>query len=240
MKIIPHLALAALLAAAALPARAEILKVSGITAPFMDVSLGLAEAGIIHEQFFKEGDSVQKGAVLLDLDNRLEKLEVDRRKAVMDHNKLVLDSTVELSKTTTSVSKVDLAKAEAEYNVSSAEYHIAVQQLANRQLVAPFSGAITEILLKPGAAVAPYQSVVRLVDTSRCYFVGHLDGKAIGSLRLDQPVSIELEGGTTVAAKISFISPVVDAASGLARVKAIFENPDGKIRPGLAAKMTAE
>jgi multidrug efflux pump subunit AcrA (membrane-fusion protein) len=33
---------------------------------------------------------------------------------------------------------------------------------------------------------------------------------------------------------------VVDAASGLARVKAIFDNPDGNIRPGLAATLVVE
>jgi hypothetical protein len=32
----------------------------------------------------------------------------------------------------------------------------------------------------------------------------------------------------------------VDPASGLATVKAIFENGDGAIRPGLAAKLTVQ
>src|SRR5208283_4532004 len=121
--------------------------ISGITEPFMDVTLGLADAGIIREQFFKEGDAVKKGDVILELDTNLETLEVERRKAVMDQNRMVLDSTRQLSETTKSVSKEALAKAEAEYNVSAAEYGIAVQQLANRRLVAPFSGSIAEILL---------------------------------------------------------------------------------------------
>ena len=219
---------------------AEPVEISGITEPFLDVTLGLADAGIIHTQLFKEGDSVKKGDVILELDKNLETLEVARRKAVMDQNKMVFDSTRQLAETTKSVSKEDLAKAQAEYDVSAAEHGIAVQQLANRQLVAPFSGTITEVLLKPGAAVAPYQPVVRLVDTSRCFFTGHIDGKAAGNLQLDEPVKIELDGGQAVSGKICFISPVVDAASGLARIKAVFENADGKIRPGLAAKMVAE
>jgi len=32
----------------------------------------------------------------------------------------------------------------------------------------------------------------------------------------------------------------VDAASGLAKVKAIFDNADGRIRPGLSAQLTTE
>ncbi len=219
---------------------AEPVEISGLTKPFLDVTLGLADAGIIHRQFFKEGDAVKKGDVILELDKNLETLEVVRRKAVMDQNKMVFDSTRQLTKTTKSVSAEDLEKAEADYNVAAADYQIATQQLADRQLVAPFSGSITEILLKPGAAVAPYQPLVRLVDTSRCYFVGHIDGVAAAKLQPDEPVKIEVNGGQTVSGKICFISPVVDAASGLARIKAIFDNADGKIRPGLAAKMIAE
>jgi multidrug efflux pump subunit AcrA (membrane-fusion protein) len=57
---------------------------------------------------------------------------------------------------------------------------------------------------------------------------------------MDQAVKITVAGGQTVTAKICFISPTVDAASGLARIKAIFENTDSKVRPGLAAKLVAE
>lgn len=228
-------------AAVVLSARgAEPLEVDGITQAFRDVTLGLADPGIIHQQFFDEGDYVKKGDTILEFDKKLEELEVKRRKAVMNQDKLILDSTREVFQTTKSVSKQSLAKTQADYDVAAAEYAIAVQQLDDRRLVAPFSGHITQIMLHPGAACAPYQPLVRLVDTSRCYFIGHIDGKAAGNLQLNEPVRIEVDGGQTVSGKICFISPVVDAASGLARIKAVFENPGGKIRPGLSAKIFVE
>jgi len=239
-KFIPFVILVAIMGLAPAGRAAELVAINGITEPFFDVTLGLADAGIIRDQLFKEGDAVKKGDVILQLDNQLETLEVARRKAVMEQNKMVYDSTRTLLETTKSVSKEELAKAEAEFKASAAEYGIAVQQLANRQLVAPFSGSITEILLKPGAAVAPYQPLVRLVDTARCYFTGHIEGKVASNLQLDQSVKIHVDGGVIVSGKICFISPTVDAASGLAKVKAIFDNADGKIRPGLAAQLTSE
>jgi RND family efflux transporter MFP subunit len=216
---------------------AEPLELDGITEPFRDVTLGLAEPGIIRQQIFKEGDTVKADQIIMQLDTSLEELEVTRRKAVMEQDKAVMDSTEQLYSSTRSVSKQDLNKSEAEYNVASADYAIAVQQLANRKLTAPFTGSITEVLLHPGAACAPYQPLVRLVDTSRCYFVGQIDGAAASRPHLDEAVSIQLVDGQTATAKICFISPVVDAASGLARIKAVFDNPEGKIRPGMAAKM---
>lgn len=233
--------LAAVCVAGWCPARAaDPVQLDGITEPFRDVTLGLADPGIIQRQYFQEGDPVKSGETIVELDTRLEELEVVRRKAVLEQDKAVMESTREVFQTTKSVSKQDLNKAEAEYAVASAEYNIAVQQLANRRLVAPFAGSITEILLHPGAACAPYQPLVRLVDVSRCYFVGHIDGVAASRLQMDEPVKIEVAGGQTMSAKICFVSPVVDAASGLARVKAVFDNPDGKIRPGLAAKLLVE
>lgn len=232
----------AVFVAGVLPARAGgPVSVDGITEPFTDVQLGFADAGIIRHQFFKEGDAVKKGDVILELDKNMEALEVQKTRATMEQDKMIFETTSNLAQTTKSVSKEDLAKAKADYEVATAEYGIAVQQLADRRLVAPFSGQIVEILLKPGAAVAPYQPLVRVVDTSRCYFVGHIDGREVSRLQLNEPVQVQVDGGgPTISAKICFISPVVDPASGLARVKAIFDNADGKIRPGIAATMTAQ
>jgi RND family efflux transporter MFP subunit len=219
----------------------DVTCVSGITEPFRDVTVGASVAGIIHAEFFKEGDWVKKGDVILELDKRLEELEVQRRRAVMDQNKMELDSTRTLVETTKSVSKEELAKKEADYNVAAAEYGIAVEQLAHRQVVAPFAGVVTEIQLHAGAACAPYQPLVRLVDTTRCYFTGQLDGKLASNLRLEQVVRIDMdEPAAPVRGKICFISPVADPASGLTKVRAVFENADGRVRPGLAARMTPE
>jgi RND family efflux transporter MFP subunit len=235
------LCIIAVFASALSVAAAEPLTVRGVTEPFLDVTLSAPVPGIVSSELVHEGDFVRKGDVILELDKRLEELEVQRRAAVMDQSKLELDSTHALLQTTRSVSKEESAKKEAQYNVAVAEHGIASEELARRRIVAPFSGSIAEINLQVGAACAPYQPLARLVDTTRCYFVGHVEGKSVFDLRTNQPVRILLDGvSAPIAAKISFISPVVDPASGLAKVKAIFENADGKIRPGLAARMIAD
>jgi membrane fusion protein (multidrug efflux system) len=233
--------LVASLCALDLTARADDpIQVTGITAPLNDVALGFPDAGIIHTEFFQEGDTVKKGDVILELDKNLQATEVDRTKAVLDQNKKVYDSTQQLYQSTKSISEEDLEKAQAEYQVADAQYRAAVQQLADRQLIAPFSGTITEITLKPGSVVTPYEPFVRLVDTSQCYFIGHVDGPTAARVQLNQAVQVQMQGGQTVTAKICFIEPVVDAASGLARIKAIFDNADGQIRPGVSATMTIQ
>lgn len=231
---------AILMLSASLTSRAETLAINGITEAFLDVTLSAPVSGIIRGEFFKEGDAVKKGDVILELDKSLEELEVARRKAVMDKTKTDLEATRVLVTTTKSVSKDELAKKETEAAVATAEHSIAVEELARRRITAPFGGAIAEISLHAGAACAPYQSLVRVVDTTRCFFIGHVEGKAAANLKSDQVVKIHVDGGVVVPARIAFISPVVDPASGLAKVKAIFENAEGKVRPGLTAKLVTE
>lgn len=67
-KFIPTLILGAAISWAATTRAAEPVAISGITEPFLDVTLGLANAGIISAQFFKEGDIVKKGDAVLELD----------------------------------------------------------------------------------------------------------------------------------------------------------------------------
>ena len=238
-RLIPRLLLPILLLCGVCPqTRAADRIVSGLTEPFLDVTLSSPVSGILRVEQFKEGDLVQKGDIILELDKHLEELEANRRKDIMDHNQADMESTQVLFKTTKAVSRDEMDKRETEYKVAAADYGIAAEQLNRRQIKAPFVGSISEIYLHSGAACEPYQPLVRLVDVQHCYFVGYVDGITVTSLKLGQEMRIDVDGAKEpVTAKICFISPVVDPASGLARVKALFDNPDGKIRPGVAAKM---
>ncbi len=213
---------------------------NGITEPFLDVKLSLAVPGIVTSKRFKEGDAVKAGDVILVLDKQLEELEVVRRKAVMENRKTDLDATATLFKSSKSVSKDELDKRQLEFKVASTEHDIAVEQLARRQLICPLSGLITEMDIEVGESCQPYQSVARVVDISRAYLVTHLEAKEAAGLKLGEAVKLEVETGASpvgLQGKISFLSPVADPASGLIRVKVIFDNSEGKLRPGLPGRI---
>src|SRR5437016_5863362 len=59
----------------------------GVTEPILDVTLSAPVPGILTSRKFKEGEFIQEGQVLLELDKRLEELEVDRRKLVTDQKR---------------------------------------------------------------------------------------------------------------------------------------------------------
>jgi len=219
------------------------LWVDGITEPILDVTLSAPVAGIVGARPFKEGDFVKSGQVVMEQDKRLEEIEALRRKASADTLQTEVERLRTLQKNTKSVSQEELDKKETELKVAVAERDLAQEQLRRRHLFAPFDGTITEIYKQVGESCLPNEKLLRIVDTRRCYFVANVVAKAGFQLKAGQAVKLEIEAGAamvSVEGTISFVSPVVDPASGLLRVKAVFENQDGRIRPGVAARMFLE
>jgi len=229
------------LAAAGFSARGETRAAAGITEPVYDAVLSPAVPGLVSAWKFKEGDFVKQGEVIIELDNRIELLEVGRRKLVLENRKTDWDALQTLfKKSSISVKKEDLDKAETEYKIAVAEHEMAVEQLRKRSLTAPCPGYVVEITRDVGEACEAYQPLVRVVDTRQCYFVSNVEAKAGAGLKLGQTVKLEIETAAEPAAlsgKVVFLSPVVDPASGLRRVKVLFDNAGGRINPGMAGKM---
>lgn len=213
---------------------------AGVTEPVFDVALSLAEPGIVTAEHFKEGDFVHANDVILEIDHHLEQLEVDRRQLVMDNLKADWESTKLVFEKSASVSHDELLKKEADYRVAAIQWQSAVEELNRRKLRAPAAGVITELHVRVGEACTAYQPIVRLVDTRRCYFVCDLEANLSAGLKTGQGADIEIDDAgkpLRVHGTIVFISPVVDSASGLQKVKLVFDNADGRVRPGLAGRL---
>jgi RND family efflux transporter MFP subunit len=216
---------------------------TGITEPFLDVTLSASVPGIVTARKFKEGDFIQEGQVLMELDKKLEELEVNRRRLVRDQKKNDFEGTKKLFSSTRGVSKEDLEKKEVDYRVAAVECDMAEEQLRRRQLFSPLSGTITEIMLEVGESCSAYQTLIRVVDTRRCYFITNVEARQADGLKPGQTLKLELDTGAapvTLQAQISLLAPIVDPASGLRRVKLLFDNAEGKIVPGVAGKLLFE
>jgi RND family efflux transporter MFP subunit len=214
--------------------------VNGITEAINDVTLSAPAAGIISNRPFKEGDAVKTGETIVELDKKIEELEVNRRKYVLDLKKTDMDTSKKIFEKTISISREEMDKKVTEYSVAEAEHALAQEQLQRRLVVAPFDGTIAVLALQVGESCQAQQALVRLVDTRKCFFICNIEAKTGYGLKLGQTVKLEVEAGekpVNFDGTVSFVSPVVDPASGLMRVKVVFDNPEGKIRPGAAGRL---
>jgi RND family efflux transporter MFP subunit len=213
--------------------------VNGITEAINDATLSSSVIGIVRTRPLLEGARVKKGDMILELDNRLEELEVARKKLIRDHANSELERSKSLlAKSDVSISKEEIAKKQAERDVAEADYAFSEEQLHRRQLIAPFDGIITEYFLKVGEGCQALQPLVRMVDPSKCHLVIYVDARVGHYLKSGEETQLEIESGRATAAikgKVDFVSPIADPASGLMKAKIAFDN-DGRVRPGVAGK----
>jgi len=245
----------------------EPLSVSGITAPIRDVTLNATVDANIARIRLKEGTAVKAGQVILELDSRFERLEVQRRRVIWESKaelasataqvtalKGLLDSTRQLYDETQSVSKDELIRLELEYNIAVAEqqrlevteirekieYEMALQNLEKRQITSPIRGTVIKLFLQEGESCELNEPLVHIVDTSRCLFICNMEEWAGRRLKKGQTVDLRIRTGNDTISKKSrvvFAAPVVDPASGLLEVKTEFDNANGAVRPGIDGTM---
>jgi RND family efflux transporter MFP subunit len=220
-------------------------------------------SGVVASISKLEGQFVQQGDVILELEKEQEALEVQRRKLVSESKvevtaaryrvetlRLELETARQLFDSTRSVSREELQQKELEYKLAQAEverlqiaeqredleYRIAQEELRRRIITAPFGGVIVKLFLEVGESCTPQQPLVRIADTSRCRLVIHMEAAASRGLEPQMPIQIRIDGARpsgVLKAMVEFVSPVVDPSSGLREVKVLFDNPGGQINPGM-------
>lgn len=239
------------------------LRFSGLVEPFRDVLLSSEVAGRISEIGFREGDRVEEGEVILRLDDRVETLEVQRRQAIYNNQAELmaarerrallmdeLEATQALADRTGSVSREELNRKQLEtvlaqleidrleqtQSLQQIELSIAQERLAQRRIVAPFSGVVAQLPLDEGESVQPNQAALRLVEDDRAFLVVNVPAERARTLSTGQSVRLRflMDREVERTGEVAFMSPVVDPASGLRRVKMVFENADPKVEPGIS------
>jgi len=211
--------------------------VEGFTEAWRDATLSSPIGGIIGTITVREGERVTKGQIIVEFRSEVEELEAKRRRVRMEAALSDYERTRELFERTSAVSREELDRHEAEYQIALSEHALAMEMLDRTRVSAPFDGEVIDLFsLEVGEARREHEPLSRLVDTSRCRLVVHLDATAGYNLTPAAPTRIRLPGGRELAGEIEFLSTVADPASGLIPVKVIFDNPGG-FRPGVAVAL---
>ncbi len=239
----------------------------GLVQPLHDITLSTGVGGVVSSRHVRPGSQVGARQVLMVLDDRLQTVEADRRRVIlMDTSELrateersriartLYDDARRVYERTGAISRDELMRLESESTSAvgrfeqlkaqkereKLEHHGAVQEKQMRQLVAPVSGVVTKVDIEVGEWAKPGEPLVRLVDASTLVFKANLPMNAVAPLKVGQVVPVVVEDAgkaVQVPARLSFVSPVADAASGLVEVRADIANPGSRMRPGSRAVM---
>lgn len=242
----------------------------GIAYPDKDVTLSVHVAGVVSHVQIEVGQRVKAGQALLQQQASMETLEVKRRKLLRDDQsalilsqkrlviiKAMVDDARKLQAqggviTQDELRKLelelvtaesDLAVAEAEIKRRDNEYLQAEADLKLRTLNAPHAGQITDLTISTGEWAEPGAALIRLVDTRRCEFRVKVSPAAAHQLKAGQVQVVRIrapQGDFARKGRVSYVSPVSDAASSLVDVRIALDNADGRIRAGSKGSLQVE
>lgn len=223
-------------------------------------------SGYVKEIKFRDGQLVNKGDLLLVIDPRPFQTSVDSAKAQLAAAKAEQTRTsIELQRGQELVEKGTLSqqildervaaklRADAEITIAEAAIRAAELNLEFTEVRAPFSGRISDRKVNIGGLVVENNTVlanlvsndpIHLVFTgSEADFLKYsrlgLAGDRESSRTAANPVQARLidEKGWPHVGVMNFVDNELDAGSGTIRARAVFENPNDFLTPGLFARL---
>jgi membrane fusion protein, multidrug efflux system len=204
------------------------------------VDLTVETTGIVKDILFHANQKVADNAVLLQLDDAVERADLDAQKAQAALDQTSLARAIELTRRGVgSDSTLDTARAAASASASQVTKLQAV--LDQKQLTAPFGGTVGIPKIDIGQYLAPGTAVVTLqdLDTMRVDF--SVPEQQLALLKIGQTVRLGFGGeDKPFAGAIRGIDPKIDSSSRLVNVRAEVANPDGKLTPGQFVQVRVE
>ncbi|WP_413730446.1 efflux RND transporter periplasmic adaptor subunit [Sodalis sp. RH22] len=213
--------------------------------------------GFIDAIAFDDGARVHKGQVLYQIDPRPYQAEVDRLEAGLQQavaNAALARTNRERSRrlivvNAISSSELDAQEANAKVtvaNVAAAQAALATARLnlSFTQVSAPIDGRISKALITRGNLVTTDSLLTTIVSDSPIYAAFNVDEQAYlkyaaAQRGKDNAVFIGLmgENGFPHRARLRFLDNVVDPRSGTLAARAVLDNADGSLTPGLFSRV---
>jgi membrane fusion protein (multidrug efflux system) len=198
-------------------------------------------SGIIESIEFQEGQRVSGGDVLFVLRSEEQRAALRAAEANRVLAADVFERTEKLSKVKVSAAS-ELTRARAGVAAAQAVVDLARVNVERTRVLAPFDGALGARSVSPGDWVDVGADLVQIDAVDRLQLQFSLPGNAIA---LAQP---GLEVFARVAAypderfggAVYFISPALDNDSRRLGLKAWVPNADGRLRPGMFARVELE
>lgn len=189
--------------------------------------------GLVKTILVEEGDRVEEGQPLAQLDTDVLELTLQEREVNMNSLESNYNRSRELLEQEL-LSSQEFEQTKFQYEAARTQYESAELQLAYATIRSPFAGIITERLIEVGNLVNANDVVFRTADLDPLLARIYVPEKDIGQVRAGQSVRINVEGSDqTHAGRVARISPIVDPQSGTVKVTVEIRDRRGTLRPGM-------
>ncbi|KHJ37586.1 toluene efflux pump periplasmic linker protein TtgA [Pedobacter glucosidilyticus] len=215
----------------------NVVSVSGTIEANEQVQIRSEISGLIRSINFTEGSTVNKGALLIKIDDR--ELQAQLAQA-LTREKLASETESRSKKLLQSeaISQEEYDNALAELRSLQAQSQLVRAQLSKTEIRAPFSGKIGLRSISNGAYITPTTAIVNLVNTNPVKITFSVPEKYAKRVNEGSSISFTVAGSReTYSAKVYAIEPAVDIATRTLILRARADNPNGTLLPGTFANV---
>ncbi len=194
------------------------------------------EAGRVETLSVREGDAVQSGAALFNLDADLQRAAVAENEAAVINARQAFDRARELLKKNVGSQKT-FEDAEAALRTAEARLNSAKTRLERRRVNSPATGTIQEVYFREGEQVPAGRPIVSLLPPGNVRVRFFVPQAKLPTVHIGDQIAVRCDGCVTgLVARVSFISaqaeftpPVIysqeERARMVFRVEALPERP---------------
>lgn len=214
------------------------LSAVGYVRPNQGAMLSSESSGTVKSVNVKSGQRVNKGDLLVELDDTVEVATLKASQAQLPNAKLTLDRYRNLV-ASNSASKAELDSAQATYNQLIANIESLKASIARRKIYAPFSGFAGIVNVNVGQYITTGTEIVRVEDQSSMKVRFTLPQTDVEHIFVGQKVTAEVDAlvGQTFPAEIVAIDPAVDRNTGLINVEAVIAEGGNKLLSGMFVRL---
>jgi membrane fusion protein (multidrug efflux system) len=226
----------------------EVAESVGTVRANESITITAKQTGNIAAINFSEGQKVRTGAVLIDLEAKERRADVDQSRADLeqaraqrDEIRQRLDRAKQL-KATGSVTEARLDELESQLRAadgriraSEAKLRGMDARLDDNRITAPFEGRVGLRQVSLGALVQPGTTITTLDDVSKVKLDFAIPENFLGKLKTGQRVLARSQAfiNRHFEGVVSVVDSRVDPATRAVRVNALFENSDEALKPGM-------
>lgn len=205
------------------------------------VELTTEVSGRVVELNLRSGQRVDQGDLLLRLDDRQAQADVRMSEAEVADARRQYDRARSL-RTNNSISQSQVDELRTTLEVAQAQLEAASTRLDNHRITAPFGGVVGLSDTSMGAYLSVGTAVATLDSTDRMELGFSVPERFLGQITLGQQV----RGSSPAYPEEGFNGELVELGTRINElsrtlpVRALIDNPDGKLRPGqfMAANLT--
>jgi len=195
-------------------------------------------SGIVTNVYVEEGDYVEAGQVLAQLDVDKLKLELKRANANLSQmnndlqrNKKIYEKNL--------ISSEAYDRIKYQFDAQKAATDLAKLNLEYATIKAPISGVVAMRYIKEGNLLKQNAAAFHITDLSEIHAVIHIPESEKAGLEVGQLANVLVEAADyPFQGKIQRISPIVDKDSGTIRVTVSLKDKTAILRPGMFGRVS--